>query len=64
MVLEGGPMLTVPSFSSQAVRQVAMECQRLGLDLNVAGTGLAVEQSPRAGARVPPGATLWVRFAR
>ncbi len=64
LVLEGGPLLTVPSFSNQAVRRVAMECQRLGLELNVNGTGLAVEQNPPAGARVPAGAQLWVRFAR
>jgi hypothetical protein len=57
-------LLTVPSFTSLAVRQVAMECQRLGLELNVAGTGLAVAQRPSAGAQVSPGAQLWVRFVR
>jgi len=64
VVLGRGSLLTVPSFSSLAVRRVAMECQRLGLELNVSGSGLAVEQRPLAGTRVPPGAQLWVRFAR
>ncbi len=64
MVLDSGPLLTVPRFASLTVRSVARECQRLGLDLRVAGTGLAVEQNPPPGSHVPMGAQLWVRFAR
>jgi len=64
VLLEGGPPVAVPSFANLALRQVAMECQRLGFELKVAGTGRAVEQSPPAGAEVPAGAQLWVRFAR
>ncbi len=63
-VLDDGPLLTVPNFSSLAVRRVAEECQRLGVELSVSGTGLAVEQNPPPGAQVPAGALLWVRFAR
>jgi hypothetical protein len=64
VLLEGGPPVTVPSFANLALRQVAMECQRLGFELKVAGTGRAIEQNPPAGAEVSVGAQLWVRFAR
>jgi hypothetical protein len=36
----------------------------LGLDLNVTGTGLAVEQNPVADMKVPSGTRVWVRMAR
>jgi cell division protein FtsI (penicillin-binding protein 3) len=64
VVLDDGPLVTVPDFSGLAVRQVARVCQELGLELNVRGTGLAVEQIPTAKARVASGSRLWVRFAR
>jgi len=64
MILDDAPMLTVPDFSGLAVRRVAEECQALGLELNVRGSGLAIEQMPPARAQVPPGSRLWVRFAR
>ena len=62
--LEDGPPVTVPDLSGLAVRRVAAECQHLGLELNLSGSGLAVEQSPAAGSQVPLGTRLWVRFAR
>jgi hypothetical protein len=43
---------------------VAEECEKLGLDLNIVGSGLAVEQSPGAGAKVPSGTRMWVKMAR
>ncbi len=64
VVLDDGPSLTVPDFTGLAVRRVAEESQALGLELNVAGSGLAVEQSPPQGAQVPAGTRLWVRFER
>ena len=64
MILDDAPMLTVPDLSGLAVRRVAEECQLLGLELNVRGSGFAVEQMPPARAQVPPGSRLWVRFAR
>lgn len=64
VVLDDGPLVTVPDLSGMAVRQVARVCQELGLDLNVRGTGLAVEQFPAAKARVASGTRLRVRFAR
>jgi hypothetical protein len=64
MILDDAPLLTVPDFAGLALRRVAEECQVLGLDLNVRGSGLAVEQMPPARAQVPPGSRVWVRFAR
>ncbi len=64
VVLGDGPLVTVPDFSGWAARRVAEECQRLGLDLNVTGTGLAVGQNPVAGMKVPSGTRVWVRMAR
>ncbi len=64
IVLDSGPLLTVPDFYGQAVRRVAEECEQLGLELNMAGTGLAVEQDPPAGAHVSAGIPIWVRFGR
>lgn len=64
VLLDGGPVLAVPDFSGWAARRVADECQKLGLELNVSGTGLAVEQNPPAASRVPVGTRVWVRLAR
>ena len=64
VVLGDGPLVTVPDFSGWAARRVAEECERLGLDLNVTGTGLAVEQNPVADMKVPSGTRVWVRMAR
>jgi cell division protein FtsI/penicillin-binding protein 2 len=64
LVLDGGPLVTVPDFSGWAARRIADECEKLGLELSVSGTGLAVEQAPRAGSRLPGGSRVWVRLAR
>ncbi|MBZ5514056.1 MAG: transpeptidase family protein [Acidobacteriia bacterium] len=64
LILDNGPMVTVPDFSGRALRQVAEECQALGLDLNIRGSGVAVEQMPPARALVPAGSHILVRFAR
>jgi len=64
VILGDGPLVTVPDFSGWAARRVAEECEKLGLDLNVAGTGLAVEQNPVAGVKIPSGTRVWVRMAR
>jgi hypothetical protein len=64
MMLDDGPMVLVPEFTGMAVRQVAEQCQDLGLDLNVRGSGLAAEQMPPARSQVPASSKVWVRFAR
>lgn len=64
IMLDDGPMVSLPDFTGWALRQVAEQCQELGLDLNVRGSGLAVEQMPPARAQVPASSKVWVRFAR
>jgi cell division protein FtsI (penicillin-binding protein 3) len=64
VLVERGPMVTMPNFTGLAVRRVAEECQERGLDLSLSGSGLAVEQNPPAGTRLAPGSQIRVRFAR
>jgi cell division protein FtsI (penicillin-binding protein 3) len=64
MVLDEGPLVNVPDFSGLAARLVAEECQKLGLELNISGSGLVVEQKPAPRTRVPEKTPIWVRLAR
>ena len=64
MTLDDGPMVVVPDLAGKTLRQVAEECQELGLDLHIRGSGLAEDQMPPARAQVPAGSKVWVRFAR
>ncbi len=64
LILDRGPLTTVPDFLGLAVRGVADKCQELGLELSMQGSGLAVEQNPPAGAQVAAGSGITVRFAR
>lgn len=64
VVINDGPMMNLPDFSGLAQRRVVEECQQLGLELSLRGTGLAIEQNPPGGAQVPAGTRVWVRFAR
>jgi hypothetical protein len=63
-VLDSGPLVTVPDLSGLAARSVAQECQKLGLELSLLGSGLAVEQNLPAHAKVPLGTRLVVRLSR
>lgn len=54
----------VPSFAGKSVRAAIEMAQENGLDLDAVGSGLAREQSPLAGARVPSGSKVTVRFGR
>jgi cell division protein FtsI (penicillin-binding protein 3) len=64
LILGDGPLVTVPDFTGWGARRIARECEKLGLDLNIVGSGLAVEQNPVAGIKVPAGTRIWVRMAR
>jgi len=64
VLIAKGPPVTVPDFTGLAIRPVADQCASVGLDLAVSGSGLAVEQAPLAGSKVPPGTKVQVRFAR
>lgn len=54
--------VAVPSFIGKTVRNVTEACSELGLLPTLIGSGVAVEQSPEAGARVPHGSRVTVRF--
>ena len=61
-VEEGG--IEMPFFIGKNVRGALEAAQAAGLDLDAVGSGVAREQSPQPGARVPAGARVLVRFAR
>ncbi len=64
VVVNEGPKTTVPDLTSLPARTAIEECQKLGLRMEMFGTGLAVQQSPAPGAPVPRGTTVKVLFAR
>lgn len=64
VILNDGPLLAMPDFSGMALRVVAEKCQALGLELNLSGSGVAIQQSPAAGTKVPAGSKVWVSFER
>ncbi|HXZ31393.1 MAG TPA: penicillin-binding protein [Terriglobales bacterium] len=59
---QGG--ISVPSFTGKSVRAAIELAQESGLDLDAVGSGIAQEQSPSAGARVPNGSKVTVKFGR
>jgi cell division protein FtsI (penicillin-binding protein 3) len=60
--VEGGAV--VPSFVGKPLREVVELAQQSGVELDVIGSGVAKEQAPLAGTRIPAGAHVAVRFAR
>jgi len=61
-VEQGG--IAVPSFLGKSVRSAIEIAQANGFDLEIVGSGIAQDQSPAAGAHVPSGAKITVRFGR
>jgi len=64
VVVDGGKRVAVPAFQGTALRSVVEGAGRLGLRVQVLGSGLAREQAPAAGTMVPLGTEIVVRFAR
>jgi beta-lactam-binding protein with PASTA domain len=58
---EGGD-IEVPDFSGKTMRDVTDVVLRLSLEPVLVGSGLAIEQSPLAGAKVRHGAKITVQF--
>ena len=54
----------VPSFAGKTLRSAIEAAQDAGLELEAVGSGVAREQFPAAGTRVPNGTRVSVRFAR
>jgi cell division protein FtsI (penicillin-binding protein 3) len=64
VVLASGHRVAVPSFAGEPVRKVIEQAGGLGLGVQVLGTGIARDQAPAAGAMVPEGTAVVVRFGR
>lgn len=64
VLLNDAPLATVPDFSGMALRAVVADCEKLGFELKLSGSGVGQEQMPVAGAKVPPGSGVYVRFGR
>jgi cell division protein FtsI (penicillin-binding protein 3) len=59
---QGG--IVVPSFLGKTVRSAIEMAEENGLDLDAIGSGMAQDQSPPAGAHVPAGSHVVVKFGR
>ncbi|MGH9397775.1 MAG: penicillin-binding protein [Terriglobia bacterium] len=64
VMIDARPLITVPDFSGLDESKVARECQVLGLELTLSGSGLAVRQDPAAGSKAPAGSKIEVAFSR
>jgi cell division protein FtsI/penicillin-binding protein 2 len=62
VALDEGGDIGVPDFSGMTMRDVTERCLRLRLDPVLVGSGLAVNQTPRAEAHVRHGAKITVQF--
>jgi len=64
VVVNAGRRVPVPSFEGAALRSVVERADSVGLRVQAVGSGLAREQVPAAGAMVPAGTEVVVRFVR
>jgi cell division protein FtsI/penicillin-binding protein 2 len=64
VLLDEKPLRVVPNFTGLSARRVSQECQALGLEMQMSGSGLAVQQEPPAGTNVHAESRVWVRFAQ
>ena len=64
VVLDAEAGKTVPSFLGKPVRAVIEESEKAGLEVDIFGSGVARQQNPPPGARVPSGGHVTVQFAR
>jgi cell division protein FtsI (penicillin-binding protein 3) len=54
--------VTVPSFAGKSLRQVVVQASSSGLGVQVVGSGIARQQAPAAGTKVPAGTDVVVQF--
>ncbi|MGB8479984.1 MAG: penicillin-binding transpeptidase domain-containing protein [Acidobacteriaceae bacterium] len=57
-----GAPVAMPGFIGKPMRDVVVTAANLGLNVRVYGSGVASEQAPAAGTKVPAGTTVVVRF--
>jgi cell division protein FtsI (penicillin-binding protein 3) len=62
VALDEGGDVSVPDLTGKTMRDVTEICLRLRLDPVLVGSGLAMQQTPAAGARVRRGAKITVQF--
>jgi cell division protein FtsI (penicillin-binding protein 3) len=62
VAVDQGGDIQVPDFSGKTMREVTDACLRLRLEPVLVGSGLALEQSPPAGAKLRPGTKVTVSF--
>ena len=62
--LAEGNGIPVPQLQGRTVREVIEQCMKFGFTPILAGTGIAIEQSPEPGTMIRRGSHIRVRFAR
>jgi cell division protein FtsI (penicillin-binding protein 3) len=62
VILGSGASVTMPGFVGKSMRDVVVNAANLGLKVRVYGSGVAAEQAPAAGTKIPAGTTVVVRF--
>ena len=63
MILDVDSGVVVPSFLGKPLRSAVEIAQQSGLEINALGSGIAREQWPAPGSRLPSGQHITVRFA-
>ncbi len=64
VVLDVSAARTVPSFIGKPLRAVIEESEQAGVEVDIFGSGIARQQNPPPGSRVPWGGHVTVQFAR
>jgi 2-phospho-L-lactate guanylyltransferase (CobY/MobA/RfbA family) len=64
VVLDVAGGVLVPDFHGKSLRVALEEAESAGLELEINGSGVGLDQSPAAGSRIPPGGHVSVRFGR
>jgi hypothetical protein len=64
VVLDVAGGVLVPDFHGKSLRVALEEAESAGLELEVNGSGVGLDQAPAAGSRIPPGGHVSVRFGR
>jgi cell division protein FtsI (penicillin-binding protein 3) len=64
LALLEGETVALPLLAGKTVREVSEQCARLGIAPVLVGTGVALEQDPKAGTTVRRGSRVTVQFGR
>lgn len=64
VVVDTAGGIAVPDFHGKPLRAALEEAESAGIELEVSGSGVAQDQIPAAGSRIPPGGHVTVRFGR